>query len=155
MIIVLAEALDKKCQDMAIAKVFVIPNVGSPLIIDEYSELNWNDEKARLDNVAIQMQNFKDMKLFAFFNFDNKISQAKRKNYLIKVLNHLSALRGLKKNRITFLISESDAKRVWFQPFPKDFNSAFCDNCFVIKGEDFERIDNLFQSKPVTKKRSK
>lgn len=155
MIIVLAEALDKKCQDVAIVKVFVIPNVGSPLIIDEYSELNWNDERVRIDNIVIEMQNRKDAMVWAFFDFNKRISQVERKSHLIKVLNHLST-RGLEKNRIVFLISEADEERIKYQLVPKKFSQLyFCDDCLVIKAEDFDRLEKLFQPKPTTQKRKK
>jgi len=154
-IIILAEALSGKCQNTAAAKIFVAPACILPSKIDEYAELPWSDEKARLENVAFQMKDLKDMKLSVFINLDNKTSQSERRNYLIKVFKYLTAFSELEKNRVTFLISELDAKSVWFQTFPKNFDSAFCDDYFVIRGEDLEKIDNLFQPKPATKKRNK
>jgi hypothetical protein len=154
-ILILAEPTDQRCQNTAAAKVFVVVNIGSPYIIDEYSKLGWSDERARLDNVVIVMQEFKDTEVFAFFDFDKRISQAERKNRLTKIANHLS-IGGLEKNRITFLISEADTERIWYQLVPKKFSEQyFCDNCLVIKAENFEKLENLFKPKPITKNRKK
>ena len=119
-IIILAESSDGKCKNTTTAKIFVAPACGLPYTIDEYAELPWNDEKARLENLVFQMQRLKDMELFAFFEFNKKTLQVERKNYLAKVLNYLSATGGLEKSKITFLISESEGKRTYFQPFPKN-----------------------------------
>lgn len=147
---IIAESTDKNCVSYATAKVFVIPNCGLVMTIDEYSKPDWNDEKARLDNIWIITQSSKDMELFAFFAFDKKSSQTERKDHLTRVFNYLSATRRLKKQNITFLISESDQQRIWYQLFPKDSSLYSCDECFIIRGEDLEKINNLFKPKPTT-----
>lgn len=155
MIVILAESTDERCQNMAVAKVYVAGNVGSPYIIDEYSSPIWNEEKGRLDNVVSVLQDSKDAEVFAFFEFDRRTSQTERKKRLTKITNHLSA-RGLEKSRITFLISESDAERIWYQLIPKKFSEQyFCDSCLVVKAEDFEKLESLFTPKPTNKKRNK
>ncbi len=152
-IVILAEPINDKCQNTALAKVFVVVNIGSPYIIDEYSELSLSDEKARLKNIAVVMQDYKDAEVFAFFDFDKRTSQAERKNRLSKVSSYLSASR-LEKNRITFLISEADGERIRYQLVPKKFSDQYyCDDCLVIKSEDFEKLESLFRPKPITKKR--
>ena len=71
-IIVLAELTEVNCQNTAIAKIPVVPLCGLPYTITEYPKLNWSDEKAYLQAVAIDMEGFKDMELFGFFYFDKK-----------------------------------------------------------------------------------
>jgi archaellin len=44
-ITVLAQATEERCQNLAMAKAIVIPNVGSPLILDEYAEVQCKDSK--------------------------------------------------------------------------------------------------------------
>ena len=155
-IIILTDNLDKKCQIPALTKVLSVPNFGSPYILTEYSELSWNEERGILDAAVFEMNEKKDMKLLAYIYFNKKDSQAQRKNYLIKFLNHISEVRNLEKNRVTLLISESDSKRVRLQPVPKQFSDYYCDdNCLVIKAEDFDRLKNLFQSNSTNKKRKK
>lgn len=154
-IIILAENLESKCQSPAIAKVFSIPNVGSPYIIDEFQKLSWNNEKARLDSAVSQMQEMTDMKLLAYLYFDKKDSQTQRKNYLVNFLTFVSGNKKLEKNRIIFLISESDEKTVRFQPVPINFFDyhIYCNDCLIIRGEDFDKLNNLFQSKSTSGKR--
>jgi hypothetical protein len=126
-IIILAENLDVKCQNPATAKVIVIPNVGSPLIFDQYSKLNWNDERAHLDAIAIEMQKYEDSELFVWIKFDKKTFSSNAKTKLLNILNHLS-MRGLKKNRITFMISEADRARLarqWRRPKPQSMPDPF------------------------------
>lgn len=152
-IIVLANYSESDCENTAMAKVSIVPACGLPYTIDEYGKISWEDEKARLENVVLTMENSKDLELFAFFEFDKKTPQATRKARLAKVLNYLSEIRNLSKDRITFLISEADDERVYFQPLPND-SSPF-DADFVIKGEYFNKFENLFQSKTVARNRKK
>lgn len=146
LISILAQPIDGRCQNPAMVKVIVIPRIGSPLILDIYEELEWKDERQRLGAIAIEMKERKDSELLVYLDFDKSSSPTKRKNYLTKVLNQLSAVRGLEKNRITFLISESERKRTKFQPVPTEVldRYAICDDCLVIKAEDFEKLEKLF-----------
>ena len=146
---VLAKSSDKKYKKLKMAKAIVFPSSDSPYIIDEYSKLKWNDEKPRLLNVVFTMkEQFKDAELFAFFEFDEKTPNTKKKSRLIKVFNFLSATGKIEKNRITFLISETERERTYYQPVPeKVSNSYFCDDCVIIRGEDLEKIVDIFETK--------
>jgi hypothetical protein len=152
-IIILAESLNEKCQIPVMASVASVPNTGSPYIIDEYSELNWNEERARLDNAAFQMQKYKDMKLLLYIYFDKKNSQVQRKNYLVKLLNHLSETKKLEKHRLVFLISETDSKWVRLQPVPQGFLNYYCDDCIAFNAIDFDKFEKLFQPKIIKSRR--
>lgn len=156
-IILLAESLDKKCPDPAMQRVTVLPRVGDPVKLDEYGDLNWNDERARLENLVYQLKTSMDAALFMFISFDKKTSQAQRKNYLMKVLNELTVVRKLERSSITFLISESGSKRIYFQFVPKESSHIYygCDDCLVIRAEDFEMLENLFRPNPINTKRKK
>lgn len=151
-IIILAESLDGKCQDASMAKVFVVPACILPLTIDQYSKPNWNDERARLDNVAYQMEQFKDMALFVFFEFTSKMPAREKRSRLNKLLTYLTETRGLKKDKIVFLISESDLETVKFQPLPKDYDVTVFNDYLSIGGEDFDKLNNLFQSTTIKRK---
>lgn len=125
-ITILVRAVREQCQNPAMAKVIVIPNIGSPLILDDYENLNWKDERQRLDAIAIEMQERNDSELLIYLDFNKGSSKTERKNYLTKVLNQLTAVRGLEKNRIMFLISESETKRTKFQPVPTEILDSIC-----------------------------
>lgn len=143
-ITILAENLNSNCQNPATASVIVVPNIGSPYIIDTYSELSWNDERARLDNIVSTMQRYEDSELFAWISFDKKTFNSKAKPKLLKILNHLS-MRGLKNNRVTFMISEADLNTFRFQPVPQELvTSYYFDEYIIIRGEDLEKLSVLF-----------
>lgn len=150
-IIVLAENLDGNCQNAEAVKIFVSPTCILPYTIDMYTRLIWSEEKARLNNVIQQMQGLKDSELAVFVKFEKKSSHIERKNYLMKVFNYLSKVRQLDKSGITFLISESENRFIKFQSLSKDFTPDFCDNCLLIRGEDLEKIESLFQTTSIKK----
>ncbi len=79
-LVLLADSLDKTCQNTAVAIIPVIKRVGSPLIFDEYSELGWNEEQARLTNILFSMQDNKKDELFVFLNLKKLLLRAKAKN---------------------------------------------------------------------------
>jgi len=143
-IIVLADSFDAGCQNTAMVKIFITPRCGLPMTIDEYGKFPWADERARLDNVSIQMQHIdENQKLFIFYNFTKK-TQAQVKNHLVKVLNFLTERGKLKKNRIVFLLSEEDYEKTKFQILPPNFESIACDDCILIRGENVEKLMNIF-----------
>jgi hypothetical protein len=149
MIILLADSLNKACQNTRVARIPVIERVGSPRIFDAYSKLDWNEEQARLNNVLYSMKDNKTDELLVFLNFEKTASQIERKTYLTKILNYLSGTDRLEKNRITFLISEAESRWVKFQSVPQNAIDVFFDwnNSLLIKGEDFDKLNNLFQPK--------
>ena len=144
-ITVLADSTDARCQNTAAAvEIFVEPPCGLPMMIDEYGKMNWRDESARLENAAIQMQQISDQKLYISYSFD-KTLRPRVKNHLIKVLNYLSEKGKLKKNRVVFLLNEADAEETKLQPLPESFESSACHDCILIKGENLEKLAEIFQ----------
>jgi hypothetical protein len=150
-IIILAEASNGKCQDVAVTKIYVVPPGGLPLTVAQYSKVDWNEEKARLDDVASEIQKSKDLEIFVIADLEKRTIQTDIKNYLVKILRYLSEIRGIERNRVTFVISEAKEKSTRLMLLQQDYNPDFCDNCFVFRGEDLEGIVNLFQPKQITK----
>jgi hypothetical protein len=143
-ITIIAENPDTRCKNPAVANVLLIPNIGSPWILDEYTKLNWNDERARLEMISLEMKKREDSELFIWVDFDKSSFNPKSKIKLSKILNYLSS-RGLQKKRVTFMISEADSIRYKYQPIPNEFlNSYYPDEYILIRGEDLEKVSNLF-----------
>lgn len=135
---------DERCRELAMTKVIVIPNIGSPLYFDEYSKLDWNDERARLDSIVIEMEKYKDSELFVWVKFDKNTYNSNPGMKLLKILNHLS-MRGFKKNRVTFMISEASENQFKYQPVPQELLSSYdLDEYIRIRGEDLEKITKIF-----------
>ncbi len=144
-IIVLVEISNKNCNDVAIAKIPFFQPVGSPHIIDIYGELKWNDEKIRLDNAVIETDRHKDAELLIFIGYDDKLEKNGVKNYLSKILEHLTS-RGLRKNQVSFLTEYSKNKQTKLQLLPKELDAAdFYKEYLIIKGEDLEKLAKMFK----------
>lgn len=143
-ITIIAGNPDEKCQNLTMTKIIVIPNVGSPLYFDEYSKLDWNDERLHLDNIVIEMEKYKDAELFVWVKFDKKTYNSNLGTKLLKILNHLS-MRGLKKSRVTFMISEADENQFKYQPVPRELLGSYdLDEYIKIRGEDLEKFTKIF-----------
>ena len=143
-ITIVAKSLEAKCRSITFANVIIIPNIGSPLFLDDYSKLNWNQEKVRLDAIAAEMLKHKDFELFVWIDFDRKSFNPRSKTRLSKILNQLS-IRGLRKNRVTFMVSESEANRFKYQPVPNEFlDFYYFDEYIMIRGENLGKLSRLF-----------
>lgn len=146
-IILLADSVDKNCQSTAMARVWVVP-IRDPIDMDQYSDLSWNEERARLDAAVFEMSKQKDMVLFIYFYFDKNSPQIERKTHLINVLHHLSDVRRLEKDRIIFLISETDGQLVKLQMIPRKIYKDFiCCDYITINAAHFDKLEKLFNPK--------
>lgn len=147
-IIVIAESLDKKCETTSIAKINFFRRAGSPVIIAEFGILDWNEEKVRLDLAIFETTRYKDVELAIFVSYDNSLRKNGVRNYLSKILNHLSS-RGLPKNRVTFFLEYSKDKKTELQLLPQELKIAsiykIYEEYLIIRGEDLEKIDKLFK----------
>lgn len=152
---ILIESTEAKCSDVAMARIPIIPRPFTPTVLTRYEKIDWNEERAHLDEVVSQTEQSKNTKLYAFFNFTGRTSSIEKRNHISKVLNYLTAVRKVKKDRIILLISESEMESIRFYLFPQD--SSFTDffDCLSIKGEDFAKLNKLFQSRTLVKNRKK
>jgi hypothetical protein len=145
-IVFIARSRDSKCDSIAVAKTTVYPNVGSPYIIDEYWPINWNDERARLDNVAQIMKDRPTAELLIFISFNVSTSGTKKRTYLLQISNYFSKKKNLPLNRITFLLSTSAEKRTTrFQPIPTEMVRIYPMNGEIaIKAEEIDSLSDFF-----------
>ena len=144
-IIVLAESLNKKCNDIAIVRIPFFRHVGSPVVFHQYGEIRWENEKPILDYVASEINLKKDSELLIFVSYDNKLQNKGVKTYLSKILKHLT-FRGLRKDQVSFLTKYSKSKETKFQLFPKELNASdVYSDYLIIKGEDLEKLAKMFK----------
>lgn len=144
---VIVEFLIDDCQKISMAKVLVIPiHTDTHYLITTYLKTNWNLERVHLDHAVETMKSFKNAELFVWIEFEENTDSTKKIEHLKKILEHLNVTRGFMRSRITFLISESDLETTKLKAVPQDLvDSYFCDNCIKIKGEDLNRMVDLFQ----------
>lgn len=158
-IIVLAETVDEKCRSFAAARILVQVGCRLPIMFDEYGKLDWSDEKARLHNVAVQFEkniapkDLRHFKLVVFLQFNKNVAKNTIKSRVVKILNYLSDVRLINKKRIAFVISEFDSESVSYQFLPPDYPYTVFENALTINGDDFAKLESLFQTKiPNSKK---
>ncbi len=146
-ITVLAEPINKECNNTALIKIHFLRPIGSPLIFDDYEKIDWKDEKLRLDNAYLQIIEMPDQELLIIVDYDSELEK-NLKNYLFRIAEYLSN-RKLQKNRIKFLIAPSEQSRTKLQPFPLNPRNydveSFYENYLIIKGEDLEKLAKMFK----------
>lgn len=134
------------CDQITTSKIYILPNIGTPLTLDEYGKLSWSDEKGRLDAIVLEMKKYEDSELVAFISFSPQVSHTARKSHVERMLTHLTQTRNLKPSRLTFVICESERYSVRFQPVLQQFIDNFAlDECIRIDGEKFIKYKNLFK----------
>lgn len=116
-------------------------------VIQEYSKIDWNEEKIRLNEVILQMQEAEDSQLWAFINFERKTSQVERKKHLTEVFKYISESGSIDKNRITFFVSESDNENFRYEIMLPGIKLDLCNDCLIIRDKDFDKLEELFQQK--------
>lgn len=115
----------------------------SPL--DSYGKISWKDETARLDSLAVELYRNKDFNAVIFLDFDKKIFNKSAKNRLRKIFSHLFEKRKIEKRRVTFVIAEKTDEHTIFWLISPSVKLPECDNCQIVKAEDFEqKIKKLF-----------
>lgn len=160
-IIILASASDEKCRNTAMAKISVVPACWLPPKIDQYGNISWSDQKARLEYFAIRISK-EDNKIsegIIYLYFDEKSPANLTTNRLRNIYNHLFITRKFDKNLFTFVISKDYGDDLTeFMIYPQEFISdldKICMDCLVIKAENIEKLESLFQSKTIAKTRKK
>jgi hypothetical protein len=120
--------------------------------ITEYSEDPSSENvKFAIDDLAKELQNSSDGEGII------KV-QAKTKAEIIRQIKQITMLLKFRKvplTRISFAINNGGEKIIqyWFAPFGSDI--ADCENCIIIRAEDYDKISDFFYPKPKLKKRKK
>ena len=117
---------------------------------DSYGKISWKNEMARLANLAIALTRDKDLKVVLQIRFDGNASKSKAKKRLNKIFLFLTDRKNwqIDKTRISFAISEEDEQRTVYWVMDSTVQFSYCDNCQIVKGENFEQgIKDLFPKK--------
>ncbi|MDQ3750189.1 MAG: hypothetical protein M3367_14435, partial [Acidobacteriota bacterium] len=57
------------------------------------------------------------------------------------------------KTRVSFIIAGKNEQQTQLWIIPAGAEYPKCEDCLIIKAEDFDKLENLFRPKPVIKKR--
>lgn len=144
-IITVAPSAQCRTERYATATVVLTENPGSPLILDEFGNISERDQKARLDVVADFMEKSSTDELLIFMSFRNSDIPADRMRTIKRFIAHLSGLRKLPTDRITFLIEEAGHLSIKFQPVPQDLVEVYTSSYLEIKAEKLSEYERLFK----------
>ncbi len=149
LIFTIAQPSDLLCKGFGVSKTLVVPNVGSPLVIDQYQAVRWADERPRLDNAAMQMKDMPDSELIIHVAFAASDRNASKREYLKRLVDYLFSRWKMEANRITFAISTTtDRRTTKLQPVRSSLMTEFpFFDALVVRAEDRSRLSVLFASK--------
>ena len=117
--------------------------------VDEYGKVSSGDEKARMDNFFTQLLN--DPTAEGIIKVPNDKDLMRH----LAFLNNYTNFRNFDKTRISFLVANKNEQLTQLWVIPAGAEMLKCEDCLIIKAEDFEKLEKLFQPKPTSKKRKK
>lgn len=86
------------------------------------------------------------------------IIQAKENKAIIRQLvkiKNLILFRKLDLNRISFAINKKNNEIIQYWFVPSGENTSVCEDCIIIRAEDYDKLIDFFNPKPKSKKRKK
>jgi len=143
------DGLAKNCNSR-ISKEFFIPYFDPPtsMQVDEYDKTTESEEKERIDSFFVALDNDPTAQGIIKIRLHEKLTLR------LKFLSDYMNRKGYSK-RISFFVSDQQARLNEFWIVPNGADSPDCKDCITIKAEDFEKLVKLFQPKPTAKKRKK
>ena len=89
---------------------------------DEYGLIRWEDEQARLDNFAIQLQNEPDAMGYIFVFDGSNVCEGEARARAIRARDYVVNYRGLPWNRVMWRYDGFSGEfRIALQPMPRSF----------------------------------
>jgi hypothetical protein len=121
------------------SKTAVAPaNIGCPMPADEYSEASWEDERARLDNLLVQIRNNPKAHAFIQMAVPPRVTIENTKKHIIKILKHFRSREpDFHLERLQFAVEKSEEYRFTrFWIIPEDATDPACaEGCTLINGK--------------------
>jgi hypothetical protein len=112
---------DRSCRQTAQAATGVgaLPQISSPKRFDEFPSIAFDDDKARLDNMAIELQNNPGSTgyVIAYAGRRSRAGEAERMGK--RALDYLTTARGISRDRVVFVnggYREANAFELWLVP---------------------------------------
>jgi hypothetical protein len=112
---------DRSCRQTAQASTGVgaLPNIAPPKRFDEFPSIAFDDDKARLDNLAIELQNNPGATgyVVAYAGRGSRVGEGDRMGR--RAVDYLTATRGISRERIVFInggYREANSFELWVVP---------------------------------------
>jgi len=122
------------------------------VFLDEYEKVTIGDEKARLDNFFITLQEDKTAEGFIRLQVNTRANLHGR----LKRINDHLFFRRFNKTRISFAVVKNEKEQTQFWAVPKRAKLPNCENCVIVKAEEAkQKLRKLFPIKSKIRKRKK
>ena len=112
---------DRTCRQTAMAATGVgaLPNITPPKRFDEFPSIAFDDDKARLDNLAIELQNNPGATghIVAYAGRGRRVGEADRMGR--RAIDYLTTARGISRDRLVFVnggYRETNSFELWVVP---------------------------------------
>jgi len=126
------------CSNTASETAPISPRIACGLPIDEYDKATWNQERARLDNAQIQLNNNPDSRLFIYFRMTSEESFDEARKHARKMMGHFVFRdKDFDASRVTFVLYIDDRHSTILDLFPPGAKPSFCETgCIQLAGSD-------------------
>jgi hypothetical protein len=128
------KGLPKQCENSAseIAPVAIGPSVEP---VEDYGEIPWDEERARLDNIMIILLNNPKSQAFFYVKIAEKETKEDAKKHITEILKHFKFRDpDFDRGRLTFALEKSEYHGVVVGIFPDGADLPDCQDCEVING---------------------
>ena len=135
------------CVSAGFSSSTVLPNPGTPFIIDEFGELPVNDVKGRLDLAVAEMkERLADQELIIFAEFSPRTTWKTRRQKVRGMLDHMVTLRKFDARRLTFVLSEGTHTSFRLQPVPTQLLDIYTGyGTMTIPADRFDEFARFFK----------
>jgi hypothetical protein len=135
---VMVEGILPACTNTASETAPVAPAFGCGMPFDEYGKARWNEEKARLDNVQIQLNNNPDQRLFIYLRITSDESFDLTRKHAKKMIKHfLWRDKEFDVSRVAVVMYVDDDHSTVLDLVPAGSKPRLCETgCIELSGSD-------------------
>jgi hypothetical protein len=120
------------------------------VLANEFSISAQRIDKARLDNLAIQLQEIPTATVFIFEKFERNTSQTAIEQKISKTLNYLVNNKKIDSEQIVVGIDKADENLTQFYIVPIGLEKPNCNECVILDNQNFkQQLKELFPSNSV------
>lgn len=102
------KGLPQNCESVAAATAIVTPVCRLPRTLDQYEKLPFAEEKLRIANVAIELENVSDSMAVFMIYYTEKDNLQDLKSRLLNIAKLLTEKHGIAENRFSFILTQQD-----------------------------------------------
>ena len=128
-----------KCSVSASETAGVAPVIACSMPLDEFGKISWNDERARLYNLVVQIkQNPGSSGVISIYLAEGETVETERK-HLARIIKHItSVFKTFDLERLIFSIEKSDDRRTVFRLVPPEVDLPACNGCTIMDGKQIQ-----------------